>query len=100
MLLSVVIPAYNEALSITETLEKLYAKLRQEQIAHELVVVNDNSKDNTLEVLEALKKTVTTLVVLKQFAFFCSGRRLENFLANNFECLVITFRTLKCMKVT
>jgi dolichol-phosphate mannosyltransferase len=50
-----VIPAYNEAESITETLEKLYDRLLQSNIPHEIVVVNDNSKDKTLEVLEGLQ---------------------------------------------
>ncbi len=63
MKLSVVIPAYNEAESISETLEKLYAKLVESNIPHEIVVVNDNSKDNTLEVLEILQLSIPTLEV-------------------------------------
>lgn len=63
MLLSIVIPAYNEALGITETLDALYEKLQAENIPHEIVVVNDNSKDNTLEVLEILQLRMPTLVV-------------------------------------
>jgi len=53
--LSIVIPAYNEAESIGETIEELVSVLSQKQLAYEILVVNDNSKDNTLEVLEALK---------------------------------------------
>ena len=63
MKLSVVIPAYNEEESITETVTTLYNKLREEQVPHEIVVVNDNSKDNTLQVLENLKKSIDTLVI-------------------------------------
>lgn len=63
MKLSVVIPAYNEAEGITDTLEKIYAKLLAEGITHEILVVNDNSKDNTLEVLTHLQSTIPTLVV-------------------------------------
>src|SRR5580698_8831438 len=63
MKLSVVIPAYNEEESLTETVTTLYDKLREAQIPHEIVVVNDNSKDNTLLVLENLKSTIDTLVV-------------------------------------
>ncbi len=55
--LSIVIPAYNEEGSIEETLSTLYAKLVEEKIDHEIVVVNDNSKDNTLAILEKLKST-------------------------------------------
>ena len=64
MKLSVVIPAYNEEGSIAETLSTLFDALQKEAIEHEIVVVNDNSKDNTLSILEDLKATIPTLVVL------------------------------------
>jgi dolichol-phosphate mannosyltransferase len=57
MKLSVVIPAYNEEESITETLVSLYTCLSKHGIDHEIWVTNDNSKDNTLGVLENLKAT-------------------------------------------
>lgn len=63
MKLSIVLPAYNEEGSIEETLRTLYAKLQEEQIDHEIVVVNDNSKDNTLGLLTTIQKTIPTLVV-------------------------------------
>jgi dolichol-phosphate mannosyltransferase len=53
--LSIVIPAYNEAESIGETIEELVSVLSQKQLVYEILVVNDNSKDNTVEVLDALK---------------------------------------------
>ena len=62
MKLSVVIPAYNEEGSIAETLNTLYDTLKKEGIDHEIVVVNDNSKDNTLQILEELKVTIPTLI--------------------------------------
>ncbi len=63
MKLSVVIPAYNEAEGITETIQHIYSKLVAENIVHEILVVNDNSKDNTLTVLTQLQSEITTLVV-------------------------------------
>jgi dolichol-phosphate mannosyltransferase len=61
MLLSVVIPAYNEEGSIAETITSIYAKLKSEDIAHEIFVVNDNSKDSTESVLKALQASIPTL---------------------------------------
>lgn len=61
MKLSIVIPAYNEEGSLPETISTLYATLLQENITHEILVINDNSKDNTLQVLVELSKTVPTL---------------------------------------
>lgn len=62
MKLSVVIPAYNEEESISETLRSLYATLKKYDIPHEIWVTNDNSKDNTLEVLQELQKEIPSLV--------------------------------------
>ncbi len=63
MKLSIVIPAYNEAESITDTVVRFHNVLENEQIHHEILVVNDNSKDNTLEVLSVLQNTITSLEV-------------------------------------
>ncbi|MFM2048277.1 MAG: hypothetical protein RI955_825 [Bacteroidota bacterium] len=62
MLLSIVIPAYNEEGSIVETLETLYVELIQSNVPHEIVVVNDNSKDSTESILIELQKKIPTLV--------------------------------------
>ena len=61
MLLSVVIPAYNESDHLPETLDIYYECLAREKIPHELLVVNDNSGDDTLPVLEILQQTIPTL---------------------------------------
>lgn len=61
MKLSIVIPAYNEERNITKTVVELYRELLSENIPHEILVINDNSKDKTLEVLENLKEQVKTL---------------------------------------
>lgn len=63
MKLSVVLPAYNEEGSIEETIRTLYAKLQEEIIDHEILVVNDNSKDNTLKVITNIQEQIPTLVV-------------------------------------
>ena len=61
MKLSIVIPAYNEEGSIAETVDKIEEALIQVRIDHEILVVNDNSKDNTLLVLEELSKKYPSL---------------------------------------
>ena len=61
MKLSIVIPAYNEAESIGETIEELVSVLSKKTIDYEILVVNDNSKDDTLQVLEALKLRFSSL---------------------------------------
>lgn len=61
MKLSIVIPAYNEEESITETIDQIEEAFSQVAIDHEIVVVNDNSKDNTAQVLEELSKKYPAL---------------------------------------
>jgi len=54
MKLSVIIPAHNEETSITQTVESLIAALKANAIEYEIVIVNDNSTDGTVIVLEGL----------------------------------------------
>lgn len=63
MKLSIVIPAFNEEGSIEETIQTLYAKLIDEKIDHEIIVVNDNSTDGTLSLLKEISKRVSTLEI-------------------------------------
>lgn len=61
MKLSVVIPAYNEAGSIEGTVRDLHLYLKSEAIQHEIIVVNDNSKDETLSILNRLSGEIQEL---------------------------------------
>lgn len=54
--LSVVIPAHNEEGCIESTVRALCEKLTVEQIAHEILVVNDNSSDQTEAILQRLSE--------------------------------------------
>ena len=51
-LFSVVIPAYNEEGSIAKTVEYLSQTLEEANIPYELLIVNDNSRDRTEEILQ------------------------------------------------
>lgn len=61
MKLSVVIPAHNEEGCIDETVTLLVNTLQQEQIAHEILIVNDNSTDRTLELCQQLAQKFETV---------------------------------------
>ena len=60
-LLSVVIPAHNEAEGITPTLRAFASRLRAAGIPFELVVVDDHSTDGTGAVLESLRDELPEL---------------------------------------
>jgi dolichol-phosphate mannosyltransferase len=60
-LLSVVIPARNEADCVAAAVQHLYVELSLHHIPHEIVVVDDGSTDATWEILAGLKQQVPSL---------------------------------------
>jgi len=60
-LLSVVIPARDEEGCIVSTVRHLHLELELHQVPHEIVVVDDGSRDRTWELLADLKKDLTEL---------------------------------------
>ena len=61
-LLSVVIPAQDEEGCIASTIEHLHVELRLHNVPHEIVVVDDGSKDKTWQKLAEMKKNLPVLV--------------------------------------
>lgn len=72
MKLSIVIPAHNEEGCIEETLLGISTALKKNAIVHELLVVNDNSNDNTEKILKICCEKISEL------------RYLNNTLPNGF----------------
>jgi dolichol-phosphate mannosyltransferase len=60
-LFSVVIPARDEADSLPATLEHLHLEFTLNNVPHEIVVVDDGSRDKTWEVLQQLKAKIPQL---------------------------------------
>ena len=54
--LSIVIPAYNEEGCIAATIEGICACLDARNIRYDILVVNDNSRDNTEAILQQIKR--------------------------------------------
>ncbi|MFI5358263.1 MAG: glycosyltransferase family 2 protein [Opitutales bacterium] len=60
-LYSVIIPARDEEQSLPPTIKAIYESFVRAGIPHEIVVVDDGSRDGTWKVLESLKATTPTL---------------------------------------
>lgn len=56
MKISVVIPAHNEEGSLWGTVEAIVHTLNGEKIRHEILIVNDNSRDRTEQICQALSQ--------------------------------------------
>lgn len=64
-LFSIVIPARDEQDSLPPTLGELYEALQAAGVPHEIVVVDDGSRDRTWAVLEELRSRIPTLAPLR-----------------------------------
>lgn len=62
--LSVIIPVYNEENRLNKTLEEADAYLKTQSYSYEIVVVNDGSQDNTVQLVEKAKLKIANLRLL------------------------------------
>ncbi|MBC8246544.1 MAG: glycosyltransferase family 2 protein [Deltaproteobacteria bacterium] len=62
--LSVIIPAYNESKRITNTLLEIDLYLSKEDYDYEIIVVNDGSRDNTVQGVNKLTESVKNLRII------------------------------------
>ena len=63
--LSVVIPAYNEALRVGSTLEKVCQYLQTRNFETELILVDDGSSDDTPQILEEARHQISAMRVFR-----------------------------------
>lgn len=95
MKLSVVIPAYNEAGNIERTVRALHDELLKACVDHELLVVDDNSTDGTLNILKDLEEEISNLRHLTNsvpngYGYACQ-MGLNNYVG---DCVAITMADL------
>ncbi len=76
-LFSVIIPARDEEGSLPATVEHLHLEFSLNNVPHEIVVVDDGSKDKTWEVLQQLKEKVPTLNPLQNTGEHGFGRAIR-----------------------
>ena len=69
-MISVIIPSYNEATSIRDTVQKVNAQLKG--IKKEIIVVNDGSTDDTGEILKEIKDIDNIIVHIKNKGYGAS----------------------------
>jgi len=80
--LSIVVPAYNEEENIAPTVREIALTLKQSSIPFEFVLVNDNSKDKTPEVIQNLKKEIPQIQLVNRTPPGGFGRAIRTGIAH------------------
>jgi dolichyl-phosphate beta-glucosyltransferase len=75
---SIIIPAYNEGARLDATLNKVLRYVVEQKWDAEVIVVNDGSRDSTVEIVEAHMKKNSTLRLLEN-----SGNRGKGYSVRN-----------------
>jgi dolichol-phosphate mannosyltransferase len=75
--LSIIIPAHNEAENLTDCITGIEKALDKNKIDREIIVVNDNSTDNTKEVLGNLCQQFKSLKVIESTTENGFGRAIR-----------------------
>ena len=63
-MISVVVPVFNESESISHLIDEIIKVMNLNKLNYELIVINDGSKDSTLEVLENLISKFKQLIII------------------------------------
>ena len=75
-LFSVIIPARDEEESLPPTLRDIYATFSAVNVPHEIIVIDDGSKDRTWAVLQSLRSEIPTLVPVQNTGLHGFGRAI------------------------
>ena len=75
-LFSIVVPARDEEGSLPSMVEHLHTELSLRAVPHEIIVVDDGSKDRTWEILQTLRERIPTLRPLKNEGLHGFGRAI------------------------
>jgi len=89
--LSVVIPAHNEAPNLKWLIPSLIGALRQSNITHEVLVVNDHSNDNTSSLLKELSGHLEGIRVVQRTGQSGFGRTMRDGLESAQGDVIIPF---------
>lgn len=82
MKLSIVIPVHNEEETIKRTVLEIIEILKKEAILYEIVLINDNSQDNTRKIIDELSKNDRGIKVVSRNPPSGFGRAVREGLEN------------------
>lgn len=87
--ISVVIPAFNEEKRIGATIQKIYDYLKEKSETFEIIVVDDGSSDNTVDVVRNSSERIKNIKVLSNGSNKGKGFSVKNGILNSTSSLVL-----------
>lgn len=87
--LSIVVPAYREAANLRPLTERIFAALEQADMRGELIIVDDNSRDGSAEIVAELSATYPVRIVVRTHERGLSSAVLRGFAEATGECFVV-----------
>src|SRR5882762_7552535 len=85
-MLSIIVPAYNEEVSVKSTVEKIQSLLKGADLEFELIVINDASTDNTEAELNKCKD-IRHITNVANLGYGGSIKRGANIAEYEFICI-------------
>jgi len=82
MKLSLIIPAHNEEDCIKQVIDDLDSELKKESIDYEIIVVNDNSTDGTLGIVEDIRRANPRVNMIARNSPAGFGRAVKDGISN------------------
>jgi len=86
---SIVVPTYQEAPNLVPLVERIFAALAPTNIDAEVVIVDDDSRDGTKEIVETLAKRFSVRLLVRDKEKGLSSAVLAGFAAARSETLVV-----------
>ena len=86
---SIIVPAYREAPNLRPLVERVFAAVREAGIDAELIVVDDNSQDGTVEAIEALEGDYPVRLIVRREDRGLSSAVLAGFHAAKHDCFLV-----------
>lgn len=86
---SIVVPTFREAANLKPLVERAFSALRSAGIEGELIVVDDDSRDGTEQIIESLREAYPVRLIVRRGERGLSGAVLEGFRHTRFDLFVV-----------
>jgi dolichol-phosphate mannosyltransferase len=87
--LSIIIPTYNEELNVKELIKRIHINMTQNKVRYEIIIIDDFSKDRTLDILRKLNRRYPLKILLKKGEKGKAQSLLEGFIKAKYSVVAM-----------